>query len=120
MIYNNLNGASAEPWQFVYALVLVNLEDIDENTNTEFANVMQLGNMDYMRNRARTNALVLFPNYTGPTQIFRPSALDTDGGSGVPGNPRGGNTKDAGSKAFNGKQTVGTGRPCTAWNKKKI
>ena len=116
IVNNNLNGDIAEPWQFVYALILVNLEDIDENLNTEFAYIMQLGSMDYMRRRARTSALVMFPNYTGPSQIFRPSGSESDGTSATPGHQRAGNPKEVGPKGFNGEHTAGTGRPCTAWN----
>ena len=46
---------------------MINLQDIDNRSHTNFANIMQQGSLDYMRSRATEEALIMYPNYDAYT-----------------------------------------------------
>ena len=76
-VYKNLNGTVPAPWQFVYAMVLVNIGDIDNHSTLNFANIVQFSAIDYMRSRAKEDASAMFLGYESGEGTFQPVSEET-------------------------------------------
>jgi hypothetical protein len=103
VVFKNLNVATAtHPWQFVYALLLINLTEIDTKPNVTFGNVVSSGSMDYFRSKARAETDMMYPGWEKP--IFRGSnsggANNGGAGSSTDNGGGGGNNNE---KKYNGK-----------------